>query len=126
METSECAVIHGYIVQIRSYRSRGIDAESLSRAFEEEPPQLLLNGWNEVNSLHSERASLMLRSLVRSYPRAGIIVATRAHHITPSLPDASRVQLLPLFPAQRLNYVVGVIGGPRGNELDSQLRNDRF
>ena len=113
-----------YIAQIRSYRSRGIDAAGLARAFDDEPPQFLLNGWNEVNTLHSDRASLMLRSLVRSYPGAGIIVATRSHHLTPSLPDASRVQLLPLSPDQRLNYLVQAVGSPRGNELDSRLKSD--
>jgi hypothetical protein len=113
-----------YIAQLPSFRSRGIDAAALARAFDEEPPQLLLNGWNEVNTLHSDKASLMLRSLVRSYPGAGIIVATRSHQPTLSLPDASRLQLLPLSADQRLNYLVQALGNQRGIELNSRLRSD--
>lgn len=120
---SESGIVD-YLVRLRAFQSRGIDGANLARAFAEEPPQLLLNGWNEVSSLHSEKASVMLRSLLRDYPGAGILIATRAHHQTPSLPDAVRVQLLPLSPAQRLNYLVGAIGDSQGKELDSKLRSD--
>lgn len=51
-----------YLVQLRAFQSRGIGRASLASAFVEEPPQLLLNGWNEVNSLHSEKASLKLQA----------------------------------------------------------------
>jgi hypothetical protein len=116
--------IADYLAQLRAFQSRGIDGPNLARAFTEEPPKLLLNGWNEVSSLHSEKASLMLRSLLRDHPGAGILIATRAHHQTPCLPDAVRVQLLPLSPAQRLNYLVAAIGDPQGKELDSKLTSD--
>ena len=113
-----------YVAQVSSFRSRGISAAALAQVFREEAPQFLLNGWNEVTSVLSENAATKLRSLVRSYPGAGIVVATRAHHITPSLPDAIRVRLLRVSPDQRLNYLAGALGATRGTQLDSQLRDD--
>ncbi|MGP0076693.1 MAG: NACHT domain-containing protein [Bryobacteraceae bacterium] len=113
-----------FISQLAAFQSRGIDGASLTRAFQEEPPQLLLNGWNEINSVHSDKAFLMLRSLIRSYPGAGIIVATRAHQLTPMLPDGIRVELLPLSSDQRQEYLIRAMGTTRGQELNAQLRSD--
>ena len=113
-----------FIAQLAAFQSRRIDGQGLTRAFHEEAPQLLLNGWNEISSTHSDKAFLMLKSLVRSYPGAGIIVATRAHQLTPTLPDGIRVQLLPLSPDQRRDYLIRAMGTSRGQELDTQLRND--
>lgn len=114
-----------FIAGVPSFRGRGINATALAQAFRDEPLQLLLNGWNEISSLHSDQATSMLRSLVRSFPGAGIIVATRAHHITPSLPDATRVRLLPLSPQQRLKYLVEALGSTRAHALHSVLIDDR-
>jgi len=67
---------------------------------------------------------LALARLERNYPTAGIIVATRTHHITPPLPGSSRVKLLLLSRAQRADYLRQSLGS-QADELRLQLDGSR-
>ncbi|MBZ5677984.1 MAG: hypothetical protein LAP61_27365 [Acidobacteriia bacterium] len=114
-----------YIARSPAFRARGLDADALARLAVKEPLQFLLNGWNEVSELHSQDAADALRTLERAFPAAGIIVATRTHHIIPPLPGSARFRLLPLTPDQRLDYLVQALGVDAARRLLSQLSRDR-
>ena len=88
-----------------------------------EPFLFLLNGWNEIAESGSAQANDALRELERDFPSAGIIVATRAHHLAPPLPGATRLRLLPLRPVQRAEYLAHRLG-PGGAELRARIEAD--
>ena len=70
-----------------------------------------MNGWNEIAESSSRQASEALRELEREFPGAGIIVATRTHHLAPPLPGALRLRLLPVGREQRAGYLEARLGG---------------
>ena len=88
-----------------------------------EPFLLLLNGWNEIAESSSAQANDALRELERDFPSAGIIVATRTHHLTPPLPGALRLRLLPRRRAQRVAYLTARLGA-KGAELRARIDAD--
>ena len=112
-----------FVARMPSFRSRDIDAGDLAKLYQDVQFSFLLNGWNEVSEIHSEGAVVALRELERSFPAAGIIVATRTHHVSPPLPGAFRVRLLPLKRSQRAEYLKQSLG-VRADELGSQLDNN--
>jgi hypothetical protein len=89
-----------FIICSPEFRSRNINAEGLAKLSKVTHFSFLLNGWNEISEDVSGRAEVALRNLERSFPTAGIIVATRNHHISPPLPGAIRIKLLPLCESQ--------------------------
>lgn len=105
------------------FRSEGVDSQALARIYEAEHITFLLNGWNEIADNYSEKALTELQQLERTFPSAGIIVATRTHHLTPPLPGALRVRLLSLNRTQRAEYLKNVLGD-RSDTLRSKLDND--
>ena len=113
-----------YIARIPQFLARGVGAADLARLSQTEPHLFLLNGWNEISELHSQDASDALRTLERAFPTAGIIVATRTHHVAPPLPGASRIRLLPLSPSQRFHYLVQAVGDAKARTLNSKLTSD--
>ncbi|MEO5924803.1 MAG: hypothetical protein ABIR70_13350 [Bryobacteraceae bacterium] len=113
-----------YVARSPAFRARGIDAGTLSRLGQAEPYLFLLNGWNEISDVHSVDAANALRELERTFPAAGIIVATRTHHILPPLPGATRIRLLPLTSAQRFSYLEQVLGETLAHELHLKLSRD--
>ena len=112
-----------FVVELPSFRSRGLSAENLAALYKVEPLIFLLNGWNEVSEIYVDDAVTALRQLERDYPAAGICVATRTHYLTPPLPGAFRAELLPLTWTQRNEYLEGSLGSRR-DELVSKLDND--
>jgi len=114
-----------YIAHVPAFRALGIDASGLARLSQTTPFLFLLNGWNEISELHSQDAADALRALDRTFPAAGIIVATRTHHIVPPLPGSTRVRLLPLTRAQRLTYLEQALGTAQAAELNAKLSGDR-
>jgi hypothetical protein len=112
-----------FVAGMRSFRSRGIDARNLAKLYQDVQFLFLLNGWNEVSEIHSEGAAVALRQLERSFPAAGIIVATRTHNVSPPLPGAFRARLLPLTRSQRAEYLKQSVG-TRADELGSKLDNN--
>jgi hypothetical protein len=94
-----------YVAQRPAFRSRGIGGADLARVATSEPLLFLLNGWNEVAEAHATDAMTALAELERTFPTSGIVVATRAHHVLPPLPGASRLELLPLTAQQRVQYL---------------------
>jgi HEAT repeat protein len=112
-----------YIAGIPAFQSRSINAEALARLQKVEHFSFLLNGWNEVGESDSVRAVQALRELERDFPAAGILVATRTHHIVPPLPGALRARLLPVNRAQRKRYLDQRLGG-RADELRAKLDGD--
>jgi HEAT repeat protein len=112
-----------FVSHVPSFLSRDIDAVNLAKLYQDVHFSFLLNGWNEISEIHSEGASEALRELERSFPAAGIIVATRAHHVSPPLPGAFRARLLPLTRSQRADYLKLLLGR-RADELRSKLDNN--
>lgn len=113
-----------YVASSPSFRARGIDAEALARLPQAEPFLFLLNGWNEITEFYSSAAVDALRGLERAFPTAGIIVATRTHHIVPPLPGAARFRLLPVTPDQRFRYLAQALGNGPARELNVTLSRD--
>ncbi len=113
-----------FIAERPQFVSRGLDANALSSLRGSEPFSFLLNGWNEVSEGTAEAAVHALRDLELNYPAAGIIVATRTHHIRPPLPGAFRARLLPLRRRQRDEYL-NLALGKSANELRVKLNNSR-
>ena len=114
-----------YIARIPAFRAWGIDASALARLAQAEPYLFLLNGWNEISELHSQDAADALRALERAFPAAGVIVATRTHHIVPPLPGSARIRLLPLTPDQRFHYLERALETAQALDLNSKLSRDR-
>jgi hypothetical protein len=116
--------ILNYVASSPSFRARGIDAEALSRLPQAEPFLFLLNGWNEITESYSSAAVDALRELERAFPTAGIIVATRTHHLVPPLPGAGRFRLLPVTPGQRVRYLTQALGNGPARDLNLTLTRD--
>lgn len=112
-----------YIAGIPAFQSRSVNAEALARLQKAEHFSFLLNGWNEVAESDSMRAVQALRELERDFPAAGILVATRTHHIVPPLPGALRARLLLVSRAQRKRYLDERLG-KRADELRMKLESD--
>jgi hypothetical protein len=113
-----------FVASMREFRSRSISAGDLAKLFNKVHFSFLLNGWNEVPDTYSEQAVQAIRGMERSFPRAGIIVVTRSHHIKPPLPGSIQVKLRWLSRAQRTEYLEKRLAG-RALELDKKLDEDR-
>src|ERR1019366_4672645 len=83
-----------FVAGIPQFQARSIDAATLARANSAVHFSFLLNGWNEIGESEFSQADISLRVLERDFPAAGIIVATRTHHLVPPLPGALRARLL--------------------------------
>jgi hypothetical protein len=109
-----------FIAHTPPFRSRSNDGGNLASLYRTEHFSFLLNRWNEISETYSEEAPRALAQLERSFPAAGIIVATRTHHISPPLPGSFRAKLLPLNRAQRTEYLKLSLPD-QAEALDSQL-----
>jgi hypothetical protein len=113
-----------FIAHTPAFRSRSIGAGDLARLYKSEHFSFLLNGWNEITETYSDEAVVALTQLERSFPAAGIVVATRTHYISPPLPGSFRAKLLPFNRRQRADYLNQTLGD-RANELRLQLEGNR-
>ena len=111
-----------FIARMPQFQAENLTASDLARVQQAEPFLLLLNGWNEISESNSEQAGDALRELERDFPSAGIIVATRTHHLTP-LPGALRLRLRRLARAQRAEYLEVRLGA-RGSQLIASIATD--
>lgn len=121
--TSSRRGILEYIAGMPAFQAEGLTAGDLARVQQIEPFLLLLNGWNEIAETNSAQADNALRELERDFPGAGIIVATRTHHLTPPLPGALRLRLLRLRRVQREAYLTARFGA-KGAELRTRIDAD--
>ena len=121
--TSSRRGILEYIAGMPAFQAEGLTAADLARVQQTEPFLLLLNGWNEIAESNSAQANDALRELERDFPSAGIIVATRTHHLTPPLPGALRLRLLRLRRVQRAAYLTARLGA-QGAELRARIDAD--
>ena len=112
-----------HIAGMPAFQAVGVTPAHLARVQQTEPFLLLLNGWNEIAESDSPQASDALRELEREFPGAGILVATRTHHLRPPLPGALRLRLLPLRREQRAEYLAERLG-ERADELRSRIASD--
>ena len=99
-----------YIAGMPAFQQEGITAAALARVQQTQPLLFLLNGWNEIAASNSAQANDALRDLERAFPSAGIVVATRTHHLIPPLPGALRLRLLRLRSRQRADYLAARLG----------------
>ena len=121
--TSTRSGILQFIAGMPQFQARSLDAATLARVNTVEPFSFLLNGWNEIGEPEFPHAESALRTLERDFPAAGIIVATRTHHIVPPLPGAVRARLLTLTRRERASYLKSRLGG-RADELRAKLDGD--
>ena len=121
--TSSRREILEYIAGMPAFQAEGLAAADLARVQQTEPFLLFLNGWNEIAESNSTEANHALRKLERDFPSAGIIVATRTHHLTPPLPGALRLRLLRLRRLQRATYLLTRLGA-KGRELCARIDSD--
>ena len=121
---SSGAPVLEFIAQSPKFQAHGLDAQSLARAQSAVHFSFLLNGWNEVALSDSRRAAEQLRTLDRQFISAGIIVATRTHHVRPPIEGAQRIALLRITRRQRNDYLRGRLGN-RAAALAMQLDADR-
>lgn len=121
--TSSRRRILEYIAGMPAFQAEGLTPADLARVQNTEPFLLLLNGWNEITESNSAHANDALRELEREFPSAGIIVATRTHHLLPPLPGAWRLRLLRLRSAQRTDYLAARLGA-KGAELRVRIDGD--
>ncbi|WP_419943478.1 hypothetical protein [Candidatus Palauibacter sp.] len=113
-----------FIAGMPAFLAEDLSAADLARVQQTEPFLLLLNGWNEIAESSSARADLALRELERDFANAGIIVATRTHHLTPPLSGAARLRLMPARREQRSAYVEARLGA-KGTEFLARIEADR-
>jgi len=123
MWTSSRRGILEYIAGMPAFQAEGLTAAALARVQQTEPFLLLLNGWNEIAESNSAQANGALRELERDFPSAGIIVATRTHHLMPLLPGALRLRLLRLRRGQRTAYLAARFGA-KGDEFRTRIDAD--
>ena len=121
--TSSRRGILEFIAGMPAFQVEGLTSGDLARVQQKEPFMLLLNGWNEVAESNSAQANDAIRELERDFPSAGIIVATRTHHVTPPLPGALRLRLLRLRRVQRAAYL-DVRLGAKCAELRARIDAD--
>jgi hypothetical protein len=112
-----------FIAGMPQFQVRSIDAATLARVNTAEHFSFLLNGWNEIGEPEFPHAESALRTLEREFPAAGIIVATRTHHIVPPLPGAVRARLLTLTRRERAAYLKTRLG-VRADQLRPKLDGD--
>ena len=113
-----------YIAGMPAFRAAGLTLPDLVRVQQAEPFLFLLNGWNEIAESSSPQANGALRELERDFPSAGIVVATRMHHLTPPLPGALRLRLLRVPPAQRADYLAARLGVETAAKLRAGIDAD--
>jgi hypothetical protein len=99
-----------YIAGMPAFQAQAITAANLASIQASEGFLFLLNGWNEIAEMNSAQATDALRELERAFPAAGIIVATRTHHLTPPLLGATRLRLMSLRRRQRADYLTARLG----------------
>ncbi len=121
--TSTRSGILQFIAGMPQFQRRSLDASALARVNTTEHFSFLLNGWNEIGEPEFPHAESALRTLQRDFPAAGIIVATRTHHIVPPLPGATRARLLTLTRRERASYLRSRLSG-RADELRLTLESD--
>jgi hypothetical protein len=113
-----------FIARGTPFRARNISAADLARLAKQAHFAFLLNGWNEIAEVYSDSAVTALTELERNFPAAGIVVATRTHHISPPLPGAIRAKLMRFTRRQRAEYL-GQTLGDRAEELRLHLVSSR-
>ncbi|MBZ5506051.1 MAG: hypothetical protein LAO78_11240 [Acidobacteriia bacterium] len=111
-----------FIAGMPAFQALGLGTQRLAQLQKTEH-SFLLNGWNEIAESDSSHAAQALRQLDLDFPSAGIMVATRTHHIVPLLEGALRLRLLRLTRSERGNYLEQRLG-KKASELRTQLDND--
>lgn len=112
-----------FIAGMPQFKARSLDAGALAQVNAAEHFSFLLNGWNEIGEPEFPHAESAMRTLERDYPAAGIIAATRTHHVVPPLPGAVRVRLLTLTRRERTAYLKTRLG-VRADRLRPELDGD--
>ena len=124
MWTTSRRNILDYIAGMPAFQAERLTSADLAQVQQTEPFLFLLNGWNEIAESSSAQANEALRDLERDFPSAGIIVATRAHHLIPPLPlGALRLRLLILRREQRAAYLAARLGA-KGAKLRARIDAD--
>ncbi len=113
-----------HIARAPNFRSRIDGAGELARLFEKVHVDFLLNGWNEVSDVNYDMAIRSLAGLDRSYPAAGIIIASRPHYVSPRISGAVHIRIQEVAAEQRRQFICDSAddGGP---ELLSRIEGDQ-
>ena len=121
--TKSTSGILQFMAGMPQFQARSLDAVALARVNTVEHFSFLLNGWNEIGEPEFPHAESALRTLERDFPAAGIIVATRTHHLVPPLPGAVRARLRTLTRRERAAYLKTRLG-VRADQLRPKLDGD--
>jgi hypothetical protein len=114
-----------FISGMREFQSPPLTTEDLAALYKVQHFSFFLNGWNEIADYESPDAVQALKDLDQQFSSAGILIATRAHHILPPLPGAERIRLLPLDRTQRAQYLLQRLG-KQAMELRLRLDVDPY
>lgn len=112
-----------FIAKMPAFLSRRLSAPDLAKVYENIHCSFLLNSWNEISDTRSEDAVNAIAQIERSFPAAGIILATRTHRVSPPLAATLRVRLASLSRGQRTEYLRQLLG-QTASELLVQLESD--
>lgn len=112
-----------FITGMTAFQRRNITQQQLAKAESVERFYFLLNGWNEVSGNVLADADLLLRDLDRQHPAAGVLIATRTHHVPPPLRGAPRLRLRQIGRRARSRYVQQRLG-ERAPALLTALETD--
>ena len=109
-----------YIAGMPAFQAQRLTPADLAQVQGAEPFLFMLNGWNQIAEEIVGQANDALQELERDFSGAGIIVATRTHHLTPPLPGALRLRLLRLGREQRAVYLEARLGA-KSAELRARI-----
>lgn len=93
-----------FISGMPAFEQRGLTSAQLAAAQVSERFYFVLNGWNEIGDNQFEDAAGLLSELDRQFPSAGILVASRPHHLSP-LPGATSLSLRRVSHRARTDYL---------------------
>ncbi len=119
---SRQTILH-FMAGMPAFQAEGLTQADLAKVQQTEPFLFLLNGWNEISEGSSDWADAALRELERGFPSAGIIVATRSHHLAPPLPGALQLLLSRVQRHQRSEYLETRLGAD-AKQLQDRIAGD--
>lgn len=101
--------ILSFICEHPDFAAAGITPKDMAALYKHGRLVFLFNGWNELDPSFLARAGRRLQQVDREFTGAGIIVATREHHVTPPLVGALSLALQPLDNERRRTYIGAVV-----------------
>ncbi len=100
---------------------RGISEDDLRKAATQPGVVLLLDGWNELDSLARSRARVQVAALKAELPELGLVISTRRQALDVPF-GGTRIDLLPLSEDQQMQIAVAMRGDAGAKIVDQSWR----